>query len=285
MPKDTVVVTTTSDSLTIPQIDEKTDLGNLQIKDGDKVLKEGRDYTIDKTVDGNNVTVKITFIGAYTGEITRTYTVTPQEPPKHTHSFGAWKTVSAATVFAAEKQERTCACGAKETRTVGTALKATIKVNMTTIPLKVKQKTTKFKVSGLANGDSVVSYTSSNKKIFTVDRNGKLTAGKKKGSAKLTITLKSGLKKTVKVKVQKSTVKTTKIQGLAKTMTLKKGAKVTLNPTLKPLTSQQKLRYTSSKKKVATVSSKGVIKAKKAGKTTITVKSGSKKVKITVKVK
>lgn len=331
LPKDLLTVTAlASDGLTIPTIDGKIDLGKLQIKDGDTVLKEGVDYTVDKTVSGNNVTVKITFIGAYTGEVTRTYTVTPQEPPKHTHSFGpwytvaaatttsperqeracacgeketrtvgeplkapevhehsygAWYTVSAATVFAAEVQERVCACGEKETRTVGTALEKTIKVNMTTIPLKVKQTTTKFKVSGLAAGDSVVSYASSNKKIFTVDKNGKLKAGKKKGSAKLTITLKSGLKKTVTVKVQKSKVKTKKIQNLTKTIVLEKGNKATLKPVLNPLTSQQGIRYYSSKKSVARVSSKGVITAKKAGKATITVKSGSKKYRITVKVK
>lgn len=210
---------------------------------------------------------------------------TETEPVKHAHSFSTWKTVSAATVFSAEKQERVCACGEKETRTVGTALTPSIKVNMTVIPLQVKQTTTKFKVSGLANGDSIVSYTSSNPKVFTVDKNGKIKAGKKKDHAVLTITLKSGLKKTVKVNVQKTAVKTKKIQGLSKTLTLKKGSSVKLKPVLKPLTSQQKLTYTSSNKKVVTVSSKGVIKAKKSGKVTITVKSGSKKVKIKVTVK
>ena len=210
---------------------------------------------------------------------------TETEPSKHEHSFGAWKTVSAATVFSAEKQERVCACGEKETRTVGTALTPSIKVNMTVIPLKVKQTTTKFKVSGLANGDSIVSYTSSNPKVFTVDKNGKIKAGKKKDHAVLTITLKSGLKKTVKVNVQKTAVKTKKIQGLSKTITLKKGSSVKLKPVLKPLTSQQKLTYTSSNKKIVTVSSKGIVKAKKSGKATITVKSGSKKVKINVTVK
>ena len=114
---------------------------------------------------------------------------------------------------------------------------------------------------------------------------GKIKAGKKKDHAVLTITLKSGLKKTVKVNVQKTAVKTKKIQGLSKTLTLKKGSSVKLKPVLKPLTSQQKLTYTSSNKKVVTVSSKGVVKAKKSGKVTITVKSGSKKVKIKVTVK
>ncbi len=210
---------------------------------------------------------------------------TETEPVKHAHSFSTWKTVSAATVFSAEKQERVCACGEKETRTVGTALTPSIKVNMTVIPLQVKQTTTKFKVSGLANGDSIVSYTSSNPKVFTVDKNGKIKAGKKKDHAVLTITLKSGLKKTVKVNVQKTAVKTKKIPGLSKTITLKKGSSVKLKPVLKPLTSQQKLTYTSSNKKIVTVSSKGIVKAKKSGKATITVKSGSKKVKINVTVK
>ena len=143
---------------------------------------------------------------------------------------------------------------------------------------------TGFKVTGLANGDAVQSYTSSNKKIFTVDNKGKIKAGKKTGKAKLTITLKSGLKKVVTVKVQKKDVKTTKIVGVTRNLTLKKGKKAVLKPTVQPFTSKQKLRYSSNKKKVATVSSKGVIKAKKAGKATITVKSGSKKVKVTVKV-
>ena len=262
----------------------------------------GRQVATAVTDENGAVTLQINTAGTYqitvlgtAKDYNETAIIVPQEtivvteasdtPAAHIHSFGEWRTVSAATVFAAEQQERICACGEKETRTVGTPLKATIKVNMSSVPLKVKQTTTKLKVSGLANGDAVASYTSSNKKVFTVDKNGKIKAGKKKGSAKLTITLKSGLKKTITVKVQKTTVKTKKIQGLQKSITLKKGAKTTLKPVLNPLTSQQKIKYTSSKKKVATVSSKGVIKAKKAGKTTITVKSGSKKYKITVKVK
>lgn len=42
--------------------------------------------------------------------------------------------------------------------------------------------------------------------------------------------------------------------------------------------------WKSSKKKVATVSKKGVVKAKKAGKTTISVKKGKKKIKCTIVV-
>ncbi|MCQ4774120.1 leucine-rich repeat protein [Lacrimispora saccharolytica] len=205
-------------------------------------------------------------------------------PPAHVHAYGEWKKISDATVFAPEKQERACSCGAKEIRDYGSALKAIIKVNATTVPLKVKQKTSAFKVTGLAKGDSVQSYKSSNTKIFTVTKSGVLKAGKKTGKATLTITLASGLQKKVTVKVQKKTVTTSKITGLQKKVTLKKGKKLTLKPSLTPITSTQKFTYKSSNKKIATVSSKGVITGKKAGKTKITVKSGSKKYTVTVTV-
>ena len=52
-----------------------------------------------------------------------------------------------------------------------------------------------------------------------------------------------------------------------------------------PLTSKQKVTFTSSNKKVAAVNSKGVITAKKKGTATITIKSGKKSVKIKIKVK
>ena len=43
-------------------------------------------------------------------------------------------------------------------------------LNMTSIPLKAKQKTTALKVSGLASGDYVKAYTSSNKKILPLHK-------------------------------------------------------------------------------------------------------------------
>lgn len=157
-------------------------------------------------------------------------------------------------------------------------------LNMKEIPLKVKQSTAAVKVSGIASGDSIKSWKSSNTKVATVNSKGKITA-RKKGTATLTVTLKSGKKVTAKIKVQTGTVKTTKIQVSKKTITLKKGKKSRLSVTRQPLTSQQKITYQSANKKVAQVNTKGVITARKKGKTTITVKSGSKKVKVTVVVK
>lgn len=203
----------------------------------------------------------------------------------HDHNF-TWTVISQATVFAPEKQEGICTiCGAKKTRNNGSKLTATMKLNVTSIKLQKKQSTTKVKVTGLANGDSVKFWTSSNKKIVTVDKNGKIKAGKKTGNAKITVTLKSGKKAILKVKVQSTKVKTTKITGLKTNVTLKKGKSLTLKPVVAPITSQEKVTYTTSNKKIATITKNGVVKAKKKGKVTITVKSGkvTKKVKITVK--
>ena len=202
----------------------------------------------------------------------------------HTHKC-TWKTTAKATVFRPAKQEGTCSlCGKKQTRNYGSKLKAAIKLNVSSLTLRRKQTTTKVKVS-MAYGDSIKSWASSNKKIVTVDKNGKIKAGTKTGTAKITVTLKSGKKATLKVKVQTAKVKTTKISGLKKKLTIKKGKSVTLKPVVSPITSQEKVTYRSSNKKIATVSSKGVVKGRRKGTVTITVKSGkvTKKIKITVK--
>lgn len=209
---------------------------------------------------------------------------------KTTHTWSSWKTTSKATVFSAEKQKRTCSvCKKTETRNYGKKLKATMSVSTSSMKLKKNQKTTAFKVTKMSNGDYLKSVKSSDTKVLKVSKYTKagaitLAAQKKTGTAKLTITLASGLKKTVVVKVQSGTVKTTKISGVLENITLKKGKKTTLKPIISPITSQQKVTYSTSNKKVASVSSKGVITAKKAGTAKITVKSGSKKVTVTVKV-
>ena len=207
-----------------------------------------------------------------------------------THTFSSWKTTKAATVFAPAVQTRTCSvCGRKETRNNGKKLTATIKVNATKLPLKIKQKTTVLKVSGLSNGDSVASWKSSNTKVVKVSgkSNGTctLTAGSKKGKSTITITLKSGLKKKVIITVQTTAVKTSKITGIAKNLKLKKNQTFALKTTITPLTSLQKVQYKSSNTKIAIITSKGIVKAKKKGTAIITVKSGSKTVKCKVTVK
>lgn len=87
----------------------------------------------------------------------------------------------------------------------------------------------------------------------------------------------------------KKVVSVDKLTG-KKSITLAKGKKATLTTTVtvKPnKNANKKVTYKTSNKKVATVSKKGVIKAKKAGKATITVaskKNSKKKAKVSVKV-
>ncbi len=201
------------------------------------------------------------------------------------HKLGNWTITSKATVFKSAVQTRIChSCGKKETRSYGKKLTPTGKVNARTVVLKIRQSTTKLKVTGLAYGDSIKSWRSSNTRIVKVNSKGKITAMKKPGKAKITITLASGKKLSVNVKVQKTTVRTSRIGGLKSKVTLSKGKKLTLRPVLTPITSQEKIKYTSSNKKVATVSNKGVVIARGRGKAKITVISGKKKYTVTVTV-
>lgn len=199
------------------------------------------------------------------------------------HKWSAWTVTTAPTVLAAGVQTRKCTvCGKTETASVA-KLAATVSANVSSIPLKVGQSTTKVKVT-YGTGDSIVSWKSSNKKIAKVNSKGKIT-GVKKGTATITATLASGLTAKIKVKVQKTEVATKKITNLTKKLTVKKGKKATLSPILSPITSVQKITYSTSNKKVVTVTSKGVVKGVKKGKAKITVKAGKKSYKITVTVK
>ena len=181
-----------------------------------------------------------------------------------------------ATVFAEGEQTRTCGRCHTSERKATAKLKAFVKLNAKSIPLKVKQSTTAIKVT-MEKGDSIASWKSSKSKVATVNSKGKIT-GKKVGTAKITVTLKSGVKATVKVKVQKKEVTTSKLSVTGKTskigkkLTLKKGKSAALAATVTPITSKQKVTYKSSNKKVAAVTSKGKITAKKPGKAKITVK-------------
>ena len=76
-----------------------------------------------------------------------------------------------------------------------------------------------------------------------------------------------------------------KVQLNKKTVTLEAGKKVTLK--LKNAPKKKKITWSSNNKKIATVSKKGVVTAKKAGKANITAKVNGKKYvcKVTVKNK
>ena len=159
-----------------------------------------------------------------------------------------------------------------------------VTLNTTSTVLQVKKSTKAIKVASCIATDSVVSWTSSNKNVATVSSKGVVKA-RKTGTTKLTVTMKSGASAVCKLKVQKGKVVTKSIKVAAAKVTLAAGEKYTINAVRNPVTATEKITYSSSKKSVATVSSKGVITAKKKGTSKITVKCNKKKKVITVTVK
>lgn len=138
-----------------------------------------------------------------------------------------------------------------------------------------KSKTT-TKINVVKDGvTGNATFRSSNKKVATVSANG-IVKAKKAGKVNITVQV-GNHKQVVKITVKKPTMKL--VKSSAK---LKKGKKVTIKVKAAPVS---KVTFKSSNKKVATVSSKGVVKAKKKGTAIITVKCNgiTKKFKITVK--
>lgn len=168
-------------------------------------------------------------------------------------------------------------------------VKPKITLNVTSLPIQAKKSTTGVRIKTTAiKGDKIKSAKSSNKKVVQVTvKNGKLTIkGLKAGKATVTVTSTKGAKATVKITVQKQKVATKKLSATVSTkQTLKKGKKVTLKVAKTPFTAQDTVKWTSSNKKVATVTSKGVVKGLKKGTATITAKAGKKVVKFKVTVK
>ena len=168
-------------------------------------------------------------------------------------------------------------------------VKPKITLNVTSLPIQVKKSTAGIRIKTTAiKGDKIKSAKSSKSKVVKVSvKNGKLTVkGLKAGKATVTVTSTKGAKATVKIKVQKQKVATKKLKATVSTkQILKKGKKVKLKVAKTPFTAQDTVKWTSSNKKIATVTSKGVVKGLKKGTATITAKAGKKVVKFKVTVK
>ena len=144
---------------------------------------------------------------------------------------------------------------------------ASVKISKTKYTMS-KGETYTLKVNGTKKK---VKWSTSNKKVATVNSKGKVTA-KKKGTA--TITAKVGSKKyKCKITVETPSISKSKIS-------LEKGNTYTL----KVKNTKRTIKWSSSNKSIATVNSKGKVTAKKAGTVTITAKVGNKKLKCKVNV-
>ena len=223
--------------------------------------------TLDKTsatiYTGKTVTLKAT-----SNDTAKTVTYTTSNKAVATvSSTGVVKGVKAGTAVI------TANCG-NATATCKVTVKApSVKfAKKSAVVHKGKTATVKATLAGVSS----VTYKSSNTKIATVNSKTGTVKGIKAGT--VTITATSGkLKATYKLTVKNPTFTLTKSSA-----TIAKGKTTTIKSKAAPAS---KVTYISSNKKVATVTSKGVVKGIRKGKATITVKCNgiTKKFVVTVK--
>ena len=181
-------------------------------------------------------------------------------------------------------------------------VKATCKITVTNPVIKVTKVTLNKTTASVVKGKTLtltatvtptnatnknVTWKSSNTKIATVDGNGKVTAVAA-GTATITCTAKADKSKsaTCKITVTNPAVKVTKLRMNKTSVDLLKGKTVQLKVTVTPSNATNKaVTWTSSNKRIATVTSNGLVKAVRTGTVTITAKAkdGSGK-KVTCKI-
>lgn len=116
------------------------------------------------------------------------------------HSWSGWYYFSMPTALDSGEMHRECFECLKVEVQQCDKLDAKIKLSAKSKTLKRGKKYT-LKLKSYTYGDEIKSFKSSNKKVATVTKKGKITA-KKKGTAKITVTMKSGCKATCKIKVK-----------------------------------------------------------------------------------
>ena len=223
--------------------------------------------TLDKTsatiYTGKTVTLKAT-----SNDTAKTVTYTTSNKAVATvSSTGVVKGVKAGTAVI------TANCGNATATCKVTVKTSTVKfAKKSAVVYKGKTATVKATLAGVSS----VTYKSSNTKIATVNSKTGTVKGIKAGT--VTITATSGkLKATYKLTVKNPTFTLTKSSA-----TIAKGKTTTIRSKATPVST---VTYTSSNKKVATVTGKGVVKGISKGKATITVKCNgiTKKFVVTVK--
>ena len=79
---------------------------NVFKSDDDTRLTEGKDYKVSYSdnINAGTGTIKVTFMGNYTGSISKTFKITPA----HQHTFGSWRITKAPTCTTDGEQKRSC---------------------------------------------------------------------------------------------------------------------------------------------------------------------------------
>ena len=252
----------------------------------------------------------------YDGTLANTITIKAIIKPSDAYCTATWQTTDAAVAYVINDEDnngRSAELVAVGPGTCQIVLTATDGTNTMTATMNVTVKRAKIarlilnksKATGyiIKDGDNTlqltatdsktdepipVTWTTSNKKVATVDSNGlvKFVAA---GTAQITATTKDGnqTSKTCKVIVKKLSV--TAVKPTKKTLTMKVGQEQTLTVKVKPAKAfNPAVSFKSSKPKIVSVDQEGNVKALAAGKAVITIKAkdGSKKsAKVTITVK
>lgn len=255
-----------------------------------KEIKAACEMTVIK-VPVTKVTLSKTKLTLAPGKSQKlTVTIAPNDA---TNKSLTWKssndkiaTVTNGKVTAKKAGTATITVSSKENDKIKATCKVTVKIAVTKVKLNKSKLTLgaketfalKATITPKNATNKKVSYKSSKKKVATVSSKGKIKALKK---GKTTITATVDGKKATCVVTVKAAPK--KITLNAKKKTLKKGKTFQLKVKLPKNTASNKITYKTSNKKVATVSSKGKIKAVKKGKAIITATTFNKK-KATIKI-
>ena len=142
-----------------------------------------------------------------------------------------------------------------------------ITLNKTAVNIGVGQKYTLKSTVTPSDAVQTVEWTTSDKKLATVDANGVVT-GKKTGTVTITAKTFDGKTTTCKVNVKKAP---DSISLNKTTLNLKEKTTYTFTKTLSPTNCATSYKWTSSNPEVAKVYSNGKIVTQKAGTTVITV--------------
>ena len=123
-------------------------------------------------------------------------------PATGAHKWGAWNIVYGATIYNVGNQVHYCTeCGAEQWGTLP-VLSPFASFTQSKYTVYKGSKMQMTSVLAFASGDAVKSWKTSKKRVVSITKGGKIKA-KKKGTAKITVTLKSGKKATCKIKVTK----------------------------------------------------------------------------------
>ena len=275
-------LSSTVESSTEPTTTEPTEVkvSSIKLNDTSTTLYNGKSTTLKATVFPTNATNK-----SLTWKSSNTKVATVDKNGK----VKALKVGNAIiTATSTDGSNVSAQCKIKVVQRV-----TKITLNKSIINLSKKGKTAKLKATVYPNNayDKSVNWTSNNKKVAKVDKNGKIKATTNKGTTYVNAIAKDGSKIRTRVlvvvgeKVKKITLNKTSV-------TLNRGAKnriFQLKKAIKNKNATYKgVSWYSSNKNVATVNSNGKVTIKHRGKVVITVKAKdgsnkSAKCKVTVR--